>query len=430
MKTKPRSQNLRRAICCLLVGGCLAPAAQAELIGDWTITAGNTITPVPAIPAPATPTPEERAPNYGLDLATVHIAIFDAVNGIVGGYDAYAAAPNVATTGASPDAAANEAAYQVLLALFPSRSAVYQSAYDDRMAVIEASAAKDRGVAVGRDVAAQVLAWRANDGRLTVPPPYVAGTSPGAWQPLGPPVNLALPFVRPFAIGTASRFRPDGPLPLGSDEYVLDYQEVKELGSASSSTRTGEQTDIARFHTDPPPRFWPRNLARLTRDSNGLLENARLMATMWVAHADASIGCFEAKYHYNFWRPRTAIPLAATDGNPATVADTAWLPAFTTPNHPDYPAGHSCVAGASMEVLRQFYGTKKIGFSFDTATTGLPARYYASTDDMIREIGDARVFAGIHFRHATEDGALLGRRTAKWIMRNYFQPTDRRGSGE
>jgi hypothetical protein len=429
MKTTKHQRRVLRAIGSLLLAACLAPAARAELIGDWTITAGNTITPVPAIPLPATPTPEERAPNYGLDLATVHIAIFDAVNGIAGRYDAFAAVPNVDTTGASPEAAAHEAAYQVLRALFPSRSAVYQSAYETRMATVPASTAKDLGVAVGRDIAAQVLAWRTNDGRLTTPPPYVAGTSPGDWQPVGPPVNLALPYVRPFAIGVASRFRPDGPLPLGSDEYTLDYQEVKELGSASSTTRSGEQTDIARFHTDPPPRFWPRNLARLTRDSNGLLENARLMATMWVAHADASIGCFEAKYHYNFWRPRTAIPQGGTDGNAATTADAAWLPAFTTPNHPDYPAGHSCVAGASMEVLRQFYGTKKLDFSFDTATTGLAARHYASTDDMIREIGDARVFAGIHFRHATEDGALLGRRTAKWIMRNYFQPTDRRGHG-
>ena len=405
------------AAICLLTAG----TARAELIGDWTVTAGNVIAPMGS---PAGLTPEERSPNYAFDLATVHVAIYDAVNGIARQYQPYVAEPAVDTQGASEAAAANEAAFRVLSALYPSRVALYQPAYLTRMAAIADSPAKVKGQAVGADIAAQVVSWRSNDGRETVLPPFVPGVLPGEFQGVNPLVLTTAPFVRPFALEQAAQFRPDGPYPLTSAEYAADYNEIKSLGAANSVTRTPEQTDLARFGTDPPPLFWPRNLSRLTRDANGLVGNAKLMAMVWVAHADVTIACFEAKYYYYAWRPRTAIPAGEADGNAATVGDTSWLPAFTTPNHPEYPAAHSCATASAMEILRRFYGTKKVAFSFDTATTGLPARNFTSTDQLIEEIGDARVFAGIHFRHATEDGAELGRHVAKWILKNHFHAAD------
>ncbi len=411
---------------CALWSVLAIGTARAELIGDWTVTAGNVIAPMGS---PTGATPEERAPNYPLDLATVHVAIYDAVNGIAQQYQPYVAEPAVSTAGASREAAANEAAYQVLLALFPSRTSLYQAEYAARMAAIPASPAKTLGQAVGANIAAQVVDWRRNDGRATVVAPFVPGVDPGEFQGVNPLVNATVPYVRPFALSSASQFRPDGPYALDSEEYAADYNEVQSLGASNSLTRTPEQTDVALFGTDPPPLFWPRNLSRLTRDTNGIVGNARLMAMLWVAQADAVIACFEAKYHFYSWRPRTAIPAGDTDGNAATLGDTGWLPAFATPNHPEYPAAHSCTSASAMEILRRFYGTKKIAFSFDTATTGLPKYDYKTTDEFVEQIANARVWAGIHFRHATEDGAELGRQVSKWVLKNHFRAIDDHSHG-
>lgn len=274
-------------------------------------------------------------------------------------------------------------------------------------------------MAIGAEAAAGMLALRANDGRLTVLAPYVAGTLPGQFR--GPnPVNRIAPYVRPFATLSHSQFRAPGPLTLGSDAYAIDFNEVKAMASAASTQRSAEQTEVARFHTEPPPTFWSRKLRRFATANASLAENARLTAMIWTAYQDAISGCFESKYHYNFWRPNSAITLAETDGNAATRADAAWTPVVPTPNHPEYPAAHGCGSGAVAEVVRSFYATKSVAFEFDSSVTGM-THHCARTDDLVKEVIDARVWGGMHFRTSGEHGAELGKQVAKWVVKNHFQ---------
>jgi hypothetical protein len=323
------------------------------------------------------------------------------------------------------EAAITEAAYRVLSGLFPSRSAVYEPVYATELAAIADGVAKSQGMALGAEVAQTVLARRANDGRAAVLalPPYVPGTAPGEFRGVNP-VGRQNTFIRPFALSSAAQFRPDPPPALTSERYAQDLAEVQAIGGAVSALRTALQLDIARFHTDSPAVGQYRNQRRFATASADLADNARVLAMLSVATADAGIGCFEAKYHYNAWRPQSAIPLADSDGNSATIADAGWTPVVTTPNHPEYPAGHGCGTGATVEVLRQFYGTKKVTFIWDTLVPSVveKTRRYESTDALIREVIDARVHGGMHFRYGVEAGAELGRKTAQWALRHHFEP--------
>jgi hypothetical protein len=418
----------------LALMGLLALPARADEVTDWNATATATIAPMGIGSA----TPEERYPVYAVDLATLNVAIYDTVNAFAGRYAPFAAVPTAPLAGASQRAALHEAAYTVLRTLYPSRGSFYEGSYQARMAglvnVGETAAAIALGQAVGRDVATQVIEWRrgttGSDGR-DVPAPWTNGdgTVPGQFVSPNPAtlVNRNVPSILPFTMASAAQFRPEGPPALGSARYAEDYAEVQDLGiDEARSARTGEQDNLAKFHTEPPPLFWGRNLARFASGPD-LVDNARTMAAVWVAQADASIGCFEAKYHFNAWRPRTAIPAGATDGNGGTLADPTWEPNEPTPNHPEYPAAHGCAAGAAMEVVRQVYGTKKLPFFFDSNAAGLPAQAanmgYESTDDFLRDVKDARVYGGMHFRYATDDGTSLGRQVAKWVLKYWFGPT-------
>ncbi len=300
------------------------------------------------------------------------------------------------------EAAINEAAYRVLKGLFPSRGAVYEAAYTSGLAAIANGDAKSRGMALGAEVAAGVLAQRANDGRLGVLalPAYVHGTAPGEFRGLNTavdPVGRQNPLIRPFALLSVGQFRPEPPPALTSELYARDLNETKAIGGEISALRTAEQLDIARFHTDSPAVGQYRNQRRFATANANLADNARVLAILSVATADAGLGCFEAKYHYNFWRPQFAIPQADADGNPATDADPLWKPVVTTPNHPEYPSGHGCGTGATVEALRQFYGTKKISFIWDTAVATVveKTRHYESTDELDTR-GDRRARARRH----------------------------------
>lgn len=387
-------------------------------VSIWNEIATNTINVAPA----ATGTPEERRPVYTNDLATVHVAIYDAVIAIAGTHKPFATTPTTPAAGASMDAAAGAAAYGVLRALFPSRGALYQGAYDSFVAAIPDGEAKSRGLTLGAEVAAATVALRANDGRSVVLPPYVPGTEPGQFRGTNP-VNTYAPYIRPFVMTSTAQFRPDGPNALTSAEYAADVNETRDWGGATSSLRSAAQTELARFHTEPPPRFWPRNLRWFMTTSPELAENARLAALIWVAQSDALNACFEAKYHYQFWRPFSAIRLADTDGNPATSADPTWTPTVPTPNHPEYPAAHGCGSGAAAESLRQFYGTKKINFQIDSTVTGT-VRHYDSTDAMVDDAQMARIFGGMHFRTSTVHGIVLGTKAAKLVARERFGGRD------
>jgi hypothetical protein len=388
-----------------------------NVVSRWHDVAGL-VTAAPASPTGATP--EER--RGGPDMATIQLAVYDAVIAIAGGYKPYAVMPGAPTAGASMEAAANEAAYRVLLGLFPSRSAMYQGLYDTILAEIPAGSAKTLGIAVGADVARAMLTLRANDGRSVALTDYVPGTAAGDFRGLNP-VNRQAPYIKPLALTSLAQFRPAGPPALGSGQYATDFDEVKAYGGTVSALRTAEQLEVARFHTAPPGRNIPINMQQFATSHASLADNARVMAALHTAIGDAGNACFEAKYHFNFWRPQSAIPLAADDGNTATAADAAWTPVVGTPNHPEYPSAHGCFTGSSTEVLRQVYGTKKVRFSFFSSVTGT-TRNYDTTTDFVQEVMNARVWGGMHFRSANEDGAELGKNIAKWVMKNHFQPAN------
>lgn len=400
----------------------ISTTAAPNAVSTWSQVAAATINGT----GTATVTPEEQRSNYVLDMPTVHLAIYDAVMAITGTHKPYAQAVQPAQSGASQEAAVAAAAYRVLQVLFPSRSALYQAAYDSALAAIADGDAKTRGLAIGTAAANAVLNLRANDGRSVVLATYVPGTAPGQFRTANAAgvVNANLPYVRPFALQNAAQFRPAGPPALTSAAYESAFNETKALGATASSTRTPEQTDTARFHTEAPPRFGPRNMLPFASHQANLGDAARVMAMVWVAQADALIACFEAKYHFNAWRPTAAITLADTDGNANTALDAAWTPVVPTPNHPEYPAAHACFAGAVAEAVRVFHGTRQVTFTFDSQAAGVvdTRHTYASTTAMVEELQMARIWGGMHFRYSNEDGAALGKNVAKWVVTQRFQP--------
>jgi hypothetical protein len=371
-------------------------------------------------PASAAGTAEERLPVLTSDMSTLLVAIYDAVIAIDASRQPFHATPTTPTAGASMDAAAAAAAYRVLFSLFPSRITTYQAPYDTFVGAIADGDAKRRGLAIGDEVGRVIVAWRANDGRSIVLPPFVPGTLPGDFRGINP-VNRFAPYLRPFAMLSTAQFRADPPPALESQEYAADVNETQAKGGTVSAIRTPEQLEIARFWTENPGAYETRNFRQFTMSQASLSDNARLAAQLWVAVNDAINGCFESKYHYLRWRPYSAINLADTDNNPATVADPSWRPVVPTPNHPEYPAAHTCADGAVAETLSSFYGTKKVHFAIDSTETGT-THEFTSTDDFVNEVGEARIFGGMHFRTSVVRGGVLGQKAAQWVDKNHFQP--------
>ena len=229
--------------------------------------------------------------------------------------------------------------------------------------------------------------------------------------------------MRPFVLRTADQLRPAGPPALRSRRWAREYAEVKSVGSAASTTRTDEQTLAARFWAEPPMQQ-TRNAFRtfVTGHELDVVQAARFMAMVSVTYADAFIACFDAKYHFAFWRPVTAIRAGDTDGNPRTVADPAWTPVLpATPNHPDYPSAHSCVTPASGIVVGRFLHTRHIDYTVPSIT-GNGDRHFDTAAELRDDVGNARVWGGIHFRSAVEDGAVIAARTADVVLDRHFRP--------
>lgn len=412
-------------VACLAGSALLAPWARAGVkLGDappsvvttWNEIATTTINQ----PAAPTGTPEEQRPIYGADLASMHVAMHDAVAAITGSYKPLAVTARAPAGGASPEAAVTEAAYRVLLGLFPARRASYQPAYERFLQSLPEGPARQRGLDIGAEVAAGVLAWRAADGRSVVLPEYVPGQAPGQYRGKNP-IGRMWPNIKPFALTSNAQFRAPGPPALGSARYAQDFERTSQLGAAASTTRKPEQTEIARFHSEPPFQFWPRNFRRLVAPGSSIAEQARLMALLWVTHVDATNACFESKYHYQFWRPLDAIALADDDGNDATRSVPGWAPLVPTPPHPEYPAAHGCVTGALATALRGFYGRSDLAFDFSSNVTA-STRHYESVDELVEEVNLARIAGGMHFQSATVDGTHLGTQVANWALTQKFKP--------
>jgi hypothetical protein len=394
---KPRNPAGIRCLAALAtVAACAATAvpARADTVSDWNETASTTIVGVAKQPPPVAV----------MSFAMVQGAVYDAVEAIDGRYRPYLVAP-AARRGDSEDAAAATAAFRVLAGLFPDQQSALQTRYDASLAAIPAGPRKDRGITDGAVAAAAMIAARQDDGRF------------GS-----------------FLVARVDMLRTAGPNRLTSRAYARDFNEVKRVGALHSATRRPDETDAAIFWQENAYSLYNRAFRNLAAENHlSLADSARMLAMTNLAGADAAIGCWREKYRWNFWRPITAIREADTDGNPATTADPDWLPLFDpstpiaagppllTPPFPDNPSGHTCATGAVVAALQQFFGTDRVPLTLHSNESGT-TRSFARLSDILREVINARVWAGIHFRTADIEGAKLGETVARYERRHYFRP--------
>lgn len=367
----------------------------------------------------------------------VHLAVFDAVVAIEGGYKPFAtriAAPR----GADLRAAVATAAYltagpRIAAANLPA----FDQAYANYMATLPLSPAVTDGIAVGQQAAEGMLALRANDSFAAVVPYACSATAPAIGEflpdsgcPTAPtsaqPVDVKLGGIQPFTVRSIDAFRVSGPPPMASAVYARDFAETRDYGRAEGSLRTPDETDVAWFWAENPYVHWNRNLMALAvANGEDARSTARLFAMVHVAVADAIIAGFAAKYEHRFWRPRTAIPLADFDGNDTTVGDATWRPLISV-NHPEYPSGHGFWSTALISAISSFYGTTNVRWTLTTSKTAVPAlvrteRTYTNLITLLQEIGNARVWAGLHWRQSIRDGALIGARVGAHVQATQFR---------
>jgi membrane-associated phospholipid phosphatase len=357
------------------------------------------------------------------NFAILHAAIYDAVNNIEPKFSPYLVHLPDVPRSASKIAAADEAAHDVLVFLYPAFQASLDTELQQDFALLPDNERKAQGIAVGQAVAGQLLAARSADGANVTPPPYVPGTQPGDYQ-LTPPNFVPADFtqwpqVTPFALERADEFRPGPPPALSSALYTEVFNEVKSLGFIDSTPRTAEQTPIGKFWNGNIQDFW--NEIAQTAALHGHLNlehSARLFALLNISLADTTIAFFEAKYTYNFWRPATAVQFAGTDGNPQTEPNPTWLPLSTkTAPDPSYPGAHSAISKAGATVLSFYFGDQ---FTFDVSSESLAGvtRHFTSFSAAAEEAGLSRIYAGQHFRTDHIAGKGLGGQVAQSIDEN------------
>ena len=405
---------MNRTILAALVAAVALAApglARADTVTEWNLNASMAFAAQP---------PQQSMPHF----AMVQGAVYDAVNAIDGGYEGYLLTARVGSPFDSKEAAAATAAYRVLLGLPGAQKPVLDAQYAASLAGIADGVPKTRGIAVGEAAAAAMIAARTADGRYGPPGFPLDPPGPGVWEPTLPAFvndpNAWLRNVKPFLVESSSQFRSAGPYPLTSNRYARDFDEVKQVGSLTSTVRTADQTHAARYWAENPPGTWSRIFRTLSAQQGlSLAENARLYAELYTSGVDALITVWDDKGHYRFWRPITAIRRADTDGNPLTDKDEAWLPLIPTPPYTEHSSGHAGLSGSFVATLQDFFGTDRIGWT-DTNNGGL-TRSFDRFSQAIEEIENARVWSGIHFRNADEQGARIGRQVAGWRERHYFK---------
>jgi hypothetical protein len=412
------------AILSLAFVFCGMAKAQNPVI-DW-----NAIAVTAALNANQTMSPGSNlAGGMSIYLAYTHLAIYNAVNAIDHSFQPYGA-EILAPAGASVDAAVISAAYNTLSFYLPDQSAFLTIQYTGALGLVPDGQAKDDGVQVGRAAANAIIAMRAGDGRGgNVPYTFPSVPTAGVWIPTPPAYLLPqIPWasqMAPFTMSGRSQFLPNEPPPaLSSQDWVDDYNQVKALGAVNSTVRTPQQTEIGLFWTENTSKQYARAFRALAAGhALNTSDTARLFAMMWTAVADSFIGCWNAKYHFSFWRPVTAIQNGDIDGNPDTVPDPTWMPLGTTPNHPEYPAAHGCLTGAVATVLKGYFGTPNVNFTV-SSTVFNPAHVHTfiSTKDLETEVEYARIYAGFHYHHSVVQGLVLGQHVAQQVLVNFFQP--------
>jgi len=397
--------------------------ARADEVTDWNAIALQQVLMSPGVSQPRI-------------MAMLGLAQFDALNSISPQYKQFSGLPTYLpnAAGASPQAAANQAAYAILLNAMPGRQADLDAALASHLATIPDGAAKTAGIALGNAAAQRIITYRANDHTFDVVP-YTPGTNPGDWRPTGaaqlPAINAQWPHVTPFTIASGSAFRnPNGPPALDSAAFATAVNEVRDIGSINSTTRTQAQTDTAKFWytaagtTNQVPGIWNRAAVNTlqTHPQQNLTAEARLMTLLNMAMHDDFIGSNDDKFHYNFWRPETAIHMANTYNNPQIAQDATWTPLLPAPPFPSYVSNHASLDGAAAEVLKDYYQTDNITFTVGTQGFVLPDRTYTNFSDAALEGALSRIYAGIHYRFDSDDGLVLGRDVGSYVFANELQP--------
>jgi hypothetical protein len=413
-KERNMNANLRKVLLAATMM-CAAPSAFANVITDWDDKGIVAVTAMASLGG-TSPYMAQRM------MTMVHVAMFDVVNSIEPRYRPYLVQlPADPTT--SKEAAAAAAAAAVLATIDAKTAGEMKVALATYLASIPDGAAKSDGVKLGEAVAAKILEARANDGS-SAPDAYRPRTTPGVYVPTPITISSMWPNMKPFAIAKPSQFRPSPPISLKSKEWATDYNELKDYGGQTSAKRTAEQTEAARFWlVGPPVAYHPFVRKLVTAKQMSVVDSSRFMALVAIGINDAIIAVLDAKYHYNFWRPITAIRNGDTDGNPATDREANWQPIANTPMHPEYPCAHCIQSGSVAGIVKAVLGTvdiPEIAMTSPTAT-GVTRRWTNMTA-FTEEVANARIWAGFHYRFSNRAGTEMGLQIGEYVVKNVMQP--------
>ena len=383
-----------------------APGAHADVVTDANAKAADVVSRIPAPPITVRM------------MAIVQVSVFESVNAITGRYPAYRA-KMTAAPGASVEAAVASATRTALLKLLPAQQAAIDADYQALLGRVPDGPAKVAGIAVGEQAANAIVALCADDG-MVAPDVYRPHAAAGVYVPTVGPAVPHWGKRRPWAMTRGDQFRPGPPPSLTSDTWVRDYNEIKAIGSRNSTQRTPEQTAIAKFwEATAPAVYWPIARSVAAVPGREVTDNARLLAVAAMAMDDALIAVFDGKYTYNLWRPVTAIRNGDLDGNNATDRDPGWTPFIETPMHPEYPCAHCIVAGALGAVLEAEIGSGPTPtLSSASSTAGGAVRTWASVGDFTKEVAQARIYDGVHYRFSTEVGSAMGKKIGELAVKS------------
>lgn len=401
MKTPLRAKpfNARSALLAVVaLALACAGAAHADVIMDW-----NAKTDAIAAEKKLLPSTQART------MSMVHIAMFEAVNAIDRRYTPYKL-DLAADRSTSREAAAATAAYNILVGIYPDQKPALDTTLAASLSGIPDTEGKSKGIELGKAAAAGIIALRANDG-IDATETYRPLTRPGAYVPTVVPVSSTTGATTPWVMNSGSQFRPAPPPALTSETWTRDVNEIREIGARDSTIRTTEQTTIGRFwFVVGPPSFNAIVRQAASAKRMDVVDCARLFALAEIAANDAIVAVFEAKYHYNFWRPVTAVRNADITQNPATPREASWLPLGETPVHPEYPCAHCIVSASVSTVLQQIVGNEFGEFSMTSPTAPGVTRKWSKLQDYSDEVANARIYAGFHYRFSAEVGKDMGRK--------------------
>jgi hypothetical protein len=408
-----RPTRLAAGVCVLFGIGLAAVPARADVVIDWNLKANTLI-----LEAKLGTPPAMRG------MAIVQTAVYEAANAVTQRYPA-GTLKIFAAPGASLDAAVAAANRATLLKMLPTQLAAIDSAYQAALAKVADGPAKTAGIAAGEQAAAAVLALAAED-RANAAEAYRPQTTPGAYVPTVVPAIPQWAQRKPWVLSSPAQFRPGPPPPLNSELWARDYNEIKAVGGKNSSRRSAEQTEIALFWDySAPPVYHGVIRSVASQPGRDVMSNARLFMAATQASDDAVIAIMDAKYHYNFWRPVTAIRNGDADGNDATERDASWLPLIDTPMHPEYPCAHCVISSALGTVLQAEVGTAAMPVLSTSSPTAKGAtRSWTSTADFMQEVALARIYDGVHYRNSTVVGTAIGKQVGELTAAKYLKRSD------